>query len=48
MNASWGDNNVVPCGAVYQKSDGIIYACFDTAPAKGSWVRVNYIIVLGA
>lgn len=47
MNASWNDSNTVPCGAVYQNSDGIIYASWSSAPATHSWVRVNYVIVLG-
>lgn len=47
MNASWGDSNTVPCGAIYQSSDGIIYASWYSAPTVHSWVRVNYVIVLG-
>ena len=47
MNGSWGDNNVVPCGAVYQSVDGIVYASWSSAPTTHSWVRINYVIVLG-
>lgn len=47
MNASWNDSNTAPCGAIYQSSDGIIYASWSSAPATHSWVRVNYVIVLG-
>ena len=47
MNAAWENSNTVPCGAIYQSSDGIIYASWYSAPTANSWVRVNYVIVLG-
>ena len=47
MNAAWDDSNTIPCGAVYQKADGIIYANWYSAPTIHSWVRINYVIVLG-
>ena len=47
MNAAWDDNDVIPCGAIYQDSDGIVYCAFTEAPARNSWVRVNYLIALG-
>ena len=46
MNGAWGANSVVPAGAIYNDVDGNLYCSFLTAPKKGSWVRVNYLLAI--
>lgn len=43
----WGANGVVPAGAIYNNVDGNLYCSFLTAPQRGSWVRVNYMLAIG-
>lgn len=47
MNASWADSKVERVGAVYQASDDTVYAACDPAPSRGTWLRINYAVVLG-
>ena len=47
VNGMWGANGVVPSGAIYNNVDGNLYCSFLTAPQRGSWVRVNYMLTIG-